>query len=91
MISFKTIFIGYTAFLFRSSNSEQDTNLTDYHYSWPSNKIYVAYVVYLAFLFRPSIYWKTLEKISVSKLYYIENKGCYVKHDLIYRRHSMLI
>ena len=56
MISFKTTFIGYTAFLFHSSNSEQDINLTDYHYSWPSNKIYVAYSMYPAFLFRPSIY-----------------------------------
>ena len=43
------------AFLFRSSNSEQAINLTDYHYSWPSNEVYVAYSMYPAFLFRPSI------------------------------------
>ena len=29
--------------------------LTDFHNSRPSNKIYVAYFMYPAFLFRPSI------------------------------------
>ena len=30
-------------------------NQTDFHYSRQSNKIYVAYFMYSAFLFRPSI------------------------------------
>ena len=51
MISFKTIFIGYTVFLFRTSNMEEDINLTDYHYSWPSNNKYVACFMHPAFLF----------------------------------------
>ena len=29
-------------------------NLTDFHYSKPSNKIYIAYFMYPAFLFSPS-------------------------------------
>ena len=37
-------------------HSERDINLTDVHYSRPSNKIFVAYSMYPAFLFRPSIY-----------------------------------
>ena len=40
---FKTIFIGYQAFLLCRSNSIQDTNLTDFHYSRLSIKIHVAY------------------------------------------------
>ena len=47
--------MGYLAFLFRSSNSEQDINLTDVHYSRPAIK-YNAYFMYPAFLFSPSIF-----------------------------------
>ena len=54
-MSFKTIFIGYPAFLFHPSNSEQDINLTDFRYSRPSNEIHVAYFMYQTFLFCPSI------------------------------------
>ena len=38
-----------------------DFNLTDFYFSRPSNKIYVAYFMYLAFLFHPSIcdHWKS--------------------------------
>ena len=32
-----------------------DFSLTDFHYSKPSNKIYVAYFMYPVFLFHPSI------------------------------------
>ena len=32
-------------------------NLTDFRYSRPNTKIYVAYLMYTAFLFRPSIYY----------------------------------
>ena len=39
IISFKSIFIDYLAFLFRHSNSEQDINLTGFHYSRSSNEI----------------------------------------------------
>ena len=42
-------------FVFCPSNSEQDINLIDFHYSRPSNKIYVAFVMYPVFLFRPCI------------------------------------
>ena len=35
---------------------ERDINLTDVHYSRTSNKIFVAYSMYLEFLFHPSIY-----------------------------------
>ena len=36
-------------------HSERDINLTDVHYSRPSNKIFVAYSMYPAFLYRPGI------------------------------------
>ena len=41
----KTIFIGLQAFLFRPRNSEQDINLTDFHYSRPSNKISMLHIL----------------------------------------------
>ena len=41
----KTFFIGYPAFLFCPSNSEQDINLTDLHYSRPSNKIIMLHIL----------------------------------------------
>ena len=54
-ISFKTILIGNPAFLFRPSNSEQDINLTDFHYSGPSSKIIMLHILCNpALLFRSS-------------------------------------
>ena len=40
-----TIFIDYPAFHFRPSNSEQDINLTDLHYSRPSNEIIMWHIL----------------------------------------------
>ena len=37
-------------------HSERDINLSHVHYSRSSNKIFVAYSMYPAFLFRPNIY-----------------------------------
>ena len=37
-------YIGYPTFHFRPSNSEQDINLTDFHYSRPSNKISMLHI-----------------------------------------------
>ena len=55
IISLKTIYIGNPVFLFHPSKSEQDVNLTDFHYSRPSNH-YVAHFMYPAFLLHPSIF-----------------------------------
>ena len=41
----KTICIRYPAFHFRPSNSKQDTNLTDFHCSRPSNKIVMLHIL----------------------------------------------
>ena len=50
--SLKTIFTGYPAFHFRPNNSKQDINLTDFHYSRPSNEIIMLHILYtLCFFF----------------------------------------
>ena len=41
----KTITTGYPAFQFRPSNSEHDINLTDFHYSRPSNEIIMLHIL----------------------------------------------
>ena len=45
----KAIFIGYPVFHFRPSNSNQDINQADFHYSRPSNKISIFYVPGVSF------------------------------------------
>ena len=41
---------------------------TDFHYSRPSNEIYVAYFIYPAFLFRPSIYRASWTLLAIPEI-----------------------
>ena len=44
-------------------------NMTDFHYSWPSKKIYVAYFMYPLFLIRPNIVYNFVVWRRINHLY----------------------